>query len=134
MAEPAPSRAFPTRRCEPSWKVVIGPLRLARPAVPFMPTAGQGPTHPPEVGVGSPVAGVGEAGACERGGEGGRTGDMERCVVAEGATASAGGEDVVVKRVDDDGHRPLTGDLGGDRHGEGGKAVEVVGGAVERVD
>ena len=50
------------------------------------------------------------------------------------AAALRRGEDVAVQRVDDHADDRVAVDLGGDRHGEARVAVQVVGGAVDRVD
>ena len=80
------------------------------------------------------VAAVGEAGADERAFQPGPGADPHAPPVHLGAATASRGEQLLAAGVVDDAHLELVADLQGDRHREHGKAVQEIGGAVERVD
>ncbi len=60
--------------------------------------------------------------------------DADAPAVELRAVAARGGEEFLPHRVVDDGVLEPAAVLDGDRHGEGGEAVQEIGGAVERID
>ncbi len=87
-----------------------------------------------DVALGVVALAEGEAGADQRVAHAGALGDAQAAVVQESATALGGVEQIVARRVVDDGLLHHATVCQRDRHAVHGEAVDEVGRAVQRVD